>query len=84
VVAAGSEVRASINPSARPIVATRHAMLREACALAPISGIEDRLRLTLAVAFGSRNIAAQVVCGAQASARHWQRLSHASPVIVAA
>jgi len=84
VVAAGSEVRASINPSARPIVATRHAMLRDACALAPISGIEDRLRLTLAVAFGSRNIAAQVVCGAQASARHWQRLSHASPVIVAA
>lgn len=84
VVAAGSEVRASINPSARPIVATRHAMLREARALIPIAGVEDRLRLTVAVAFHSLNIAAQVVCGAQASARLWQRLSHASPVLVAA
>ncbi|EKS29202.1 hypothetical protein [Afipia felis] len=84
VVAAGSEVRSTINPSARPIVKTRHEALRDAAALAPITGVEDRLRLTVAVAFHSLNTAAQVVCGAQATARLWQRLSHASPIIVAA
>ncbi|CEG09858.1 hypothetical protein BN961_03290 [Afipia felis] len=81
VVAAGSEVRASVNPSARPIVTTRHAMLKDASALMPIRGVEDRLRLTVAVAFRSLNIAAQVVCGTQASARLWRPINQTSPLI---
>lgn len=71
VVAAGSEVRSIVNTSVNPILHTRRAELAAAEALAAIPGIQDRLRLRVAVCFPSAAIAAKVVTGAHVSSGKW-------------
>jgi hypothetical protein len=83
VVAAGSDVRAVLNPSVTPIIKVRREELNAAGVLTPIPGLADRLRLEVAVAFPSRAIAAKVLCGAHVDSSKWVPLNHAQPVILA-
>jgi hypothetical protein len=83
VVAAGSEVRETINPSVNPILHARRARLKAANALMAISGVADRMRLAVAVAFPSMAIAAKVVCGAHVNARLWRPVQRPAAVILA-
>jgi hypothetical protein len=79
VVLAGSEIRNAINPSTNPILRERRERLEAANVLMPIAGIEDRVRLRVAVAFPSAAIAAKVVCGAHVNAKTWRPLAPANP-----
>jgi hypothetical protein len=83
VVCVGSEIRVGINQSANPILWTRRRELAEAGALQMIRGVEDRQRLTIAVAFPSAAIAAKVVTGAHVNANSWQKLRQTQAMIVA-
>jgi hypothetical protein len=69
VVSAGSEVRQAINGSAQPLTRSRREDLTAAGVLAPIPGVADRSRLTVAVAFPSTSIAAKVLAGAHSAGR---------------
>ena len=64
VVAAGSEVRGQTNGSVDAITRNRREELFEARVLSAISGVADRRRLVVAVAFPSSSIAAKILCGA--------------------
>lgn len=70
VVSAGSEVRRAINGSAQPLTRSRREDLQKAGVLAPIPGVGDRLRLTVAIAFPSTSVAAKTLAGAH-SAGKW-------------
>lgn len=70
VVSAGSEVRQAINDSAPALTRSRRDELFAAGVLAPISGVGDRRRLTVAISFPSTSIAAKVLAGAH-SAGKW-------------
>jgi hypothetical protein len=70
IVSAGSEVRSTINDSAGPLTKSRREDLERAGVLAPIPGVIDRRRLTVAISFASTSIAAKVVAGAH-SAGKW-------------
>jgi hypothetical protein len=83
VVLAGSEVRSLVNPSANPIVKTRRAELKDAQALMTIPGIEDRLRLQVAVCFPSPAIAAKVLTGAHVNSSKWVAPRHPEPILIA-
>lgn len=83
VVMAGSEVRALVNASVNPILHTRRAELAAAGALAPISGIHDRLRLCVAVWFPSAAVAAKVVTGAHVASCTWISPRYPQPMLVA-
>ncbi|WMT76284.1 hypothetical protein [Bradyrhizobium sp. Ash2021] len=69
VVSAGSEVRQAINGSVQPLTRSRREDLTAAGVLAPIPGVADRRRLTVAVAFPSLSIAAKVLAGAHSAGR---------------
>jgi hypothetical protein len=84
VVAAGSELRKNANPSITENTLTRRNRLVDTSTVAAIPGVDDRLRLKLAVAFPSRAIAAKVLCGAHVGSDKWRPLRAAAPVIVAA
>ncbi|WP_445219752.1 hypothetical protein ACKWRH_06235 [Bradyrhizobium sp. Pa8] len=83
VVAAGSEVRSVVNASVNPILRTRRAELAAADALADIPGIQDRLRLRVAVLFPSAAIAAKVVTGAHVSSGKWINPRYPEPILIA-
>jgi hypothetical protein len=83
VVAAGSEVRSQTNDSVNAITRTRREELRKAGVLAAITGVVDRRRLVVAVAFPSESIAAKVVCGAHTAGR-WIPRSPSKAVWLAA
>jgi hypothetical protein len=83
IVAAGSEVRSVTNPSCDPKTALRREELQNAGVLASIPGIDDRKRLTTAVAFPSISVAAKVVCGAHTAGR-WLELAPSRAVVLAA
>ncbi|MGY2931868.1 hypothetical protein ACVWZ6_001470 [Bradyrhizobium sp. GM6.1] len=70
VVSAGSEVRQAINDSAPALTRSRRDELFAAGVLAPIAGVGDRRRLTVAISFPSTSIAAKVLAGAH-SAGKW-------------
>jgi hypothetical protein len=70
VVSAGSEVRQAINDSAPALTRARRDELFAAGVLAPIAGVGDRRRLTVAISFPSTSIAAKVLAGAH-SAGKW-------------
>lgn len=70
VVGAGSEVRLAINDSAPALTRSRRDELFAAGVLAPIAGVGDRRRLTVAISFPSTSIAAKVLGGAH-SAGKW-------------
>jgi hypothetical protein len=82
VVMAGSEVRSVVNASANPIVTTRRKELADAEVLAPIPGLQDRLRLRVSVWFPSAAIAAKVVTGAHVNSRVWGRPSYPQPLLI--
>jgi hypothetical protein len=84
VVAAGSEVRTAVNISVNPILRERRERLQAANAFMPISGVDDRVRLRVAVAFPSMAIAAKVVCGAHVGTAKWRPLQRTASVILAA
>jgi hypothetical protein len=77
VVAAGSEFRLTTNPSTVAINRTRREVVIAAGVLAPISGVNDRRRLTVDIAFSSMAIAAKIVCGAHVDSSKWQPLDMA-------
>lgn len=83
VVTAGSEVRSLVNQSVNPILHTRRAELAAAEALAPITGIQDRLRLRVAVCFPSAAIAAKVVTGAHVNSGKWVNRRYPKPILIA-
>ncbi len=83
IVAAGSEVRTLTNPSCDPKTAIRREELSQAGVLAAIPGVEDRRRLTMAVAFPSISVAAKCVCGAHTAGR-WLELAPSRAVVLAA
>jgi hypothetical protein len=83
VVAAGSEVRNVVNASVNPILHTRRAELAAADALAAIPGMQDRLRLRVAVMFPSAAIAAKVVTGAHVSGGKWVNPRYPQPILIA-
>ncbi|WLB54832.1 hypothetical protein [Bradyrhizobium japonicum] len=70
VVSAGSEVRLATNGSAPALTRSRRDELFAAGVLAPIAGVGDRRRLTVAISFASTSIAAKVLGGAH-SAGKW-------------
>lgn len=70
VVSAGSEVRQTTNDSATALTRSRRDELFAAGVLAPISGVGDRRRLTVAISFPSTSIAAKILAGAH-SAGKW-------------
>ncbi|MDA9422919.1 hypothetical protein [Bradyrhizobium sp. CCBAU 53380] len=69
VVSAGSEVRLAINHSAPALTRSRRDELFAAGVLAPIPGVVDRRRLTVAISFPSVSIAAKVLAGAHSAGR---------------
>lgn len=69
VVIAGSEVRLATNGSVDPLTRTRRAELFAASVLAPVPGVDDRRRLTVAIAFPSTSIAAKTLAGAHSAGR---------------
>ena len=81
IVAAGSEVRTTTNPSCDPHTRARRDDLFAAGVLAAIPGIEDRRRLLAAVAFPSVSIAAKTVCGAHSAGR-WLPLDRPAVVVL--
>jgi predicted GIY-YIG superfamily endonuclease len=83
VVMAGSEVRGVVNPSANPIVTTRRGELASAQALVAIPGLQDRLRLQVAVRFPSAAIAAKVVTGAHVNSSKWVPPRYPEPMLIA-
>jgi predicted GIY-YIG superfamily endonuclease len=84
VVMAGSEVRSVVNPSANPILRARRAELAAAQALVVIPGLQDRLRLRVAVWFPSAAIAAKVVTGAHVDSSKWVQPRYPQPILIAA
>jgi hypothetical protein len=84
VVTAGSEVRGVVNPSVNPILHNRRAELAAAEALTAIPGIQDRLRLRVAVCFPSAAIAAKVLTGAHVSSGKWVNPTYPQPILIAA
>lgn len=83
VVLAGSEVRTLVNPSANPILTTRRAALIAAGALMAIPGVDDRLRLAVAVSFASASIAAKVVTGAHVNSSKWTAPRRPEAILIA-
>jgi predicted GIY-YIG superfamily endonuclease len=83
VVTAGSEVRSLVNASVNPILHTRRAELVAAQALTMIPGIQDRLRLRVAVRFPSAAIAAKVLTGAHVSGGKWVNAGYPEPILIA-
>lgn len=83
VVAAGSEMRRIANPSANAHTLERRQGLIESGAATMIDGMDDRLRLQVAVAFPSRAIAAKVLCGAHVGSEKWRPLSADCPYVIA-
>jgi hypothetical protein len=81
VVSAGSEVRRAINDSAGPLTKSRREDLQTAGVLAPIPGVADRRRLTVAIAFPSTSIAAKVIAGAHSAGR-WVPRDPSTPVLL--
>ncbi|MDO9413800.1 MAG: hypothetical protein Q7T81_14630 [Pseudolabrys sp.] len=84
VVAAGSEMRTTPNPSANEHTLARRRRLISTEAMLPVEGTEDRQRLQMAVAFPSRAIAAKVLSGAHLGSDKWRPLRAAAPFIIAA
>jgi hypothetical protein len=84
VVAAGSEMRRTPNPSANAPTLARRQHLIDTGAAVPIPGAADRYRLQVAVAFPSLAIAAKVLCGAHVASDKWRPLRAARPFIIAA
>lgn len=74
VIAAGSDVRATVNASANQIFRERHKLLKDSGALQVIPGVSDRLRLTQTIAVGSPAIGAKIVCGAHVNSGLWRPL----------
>ncbi len=81
IVTAGSEVRASTNPSCDPHTRARRDDLLAAGVLASIPGVDDRRRLIAAVSFPSASIAAKAVCGAHTAGR-WLELDRSAIVVL--
>jgi hypothetical protein len=69
VVSAGSEVRSTTNDSVNALTRARRDELFAAGVLSPITGVGDRRRLAVAVAFASTSIAAKVLAGAHTAGR---------------
>lgn len=84
VVAAGSEMRTTPNPSANEHTLARRRRLIATEAVLPVEGTEDRQRLQMAVAFPSRAIAAKVLSGAHLGSDKWRPLQASKPFIIAA
>jgi hypothetical protein len=82
VVAAGSEMRMVVNPSANEHTVTRRKRLIETGTATEVDGLADRFRLQVAVAFPSRAIAAKVLCGAHVGSEKWRPLC-ARPYVIA-
>jgi len=80
VVAAGSDIRTTTNDSVGSVTRRRREELFQAGVLAEISGVPDRRRLMVEVAFATESIAAKVVCGAH-SVPSWALLA-ARPVVL--
>ncbi|MBP0113302.1 MULTISPECIES: hypothetical protein [Bradyrhizobium] len=74
VVAAGSDIRITTNPSASAVNRARRAALFDAGVLSPIPGASDRMRLTVDVALPSMAIAAAVACGAHVDSSKWRAI----------
>jgi len=83
VVAAGSEMRRVTNPSVTPQTVARRNRLIETGTAVPVDGLDDRLRLQVAVAFPSRAIAAKVLCGAHVGSEKWRPLRAECPIFMA-
>jgi len=74
LVAAGSDIRITTNPSASAVNRARRAALFDAGVLSPIPGASDRMRLTVDVALPSMAIAAAVACGAHVDSSKWRAI----------
>jgi hypothetical protein len=74
VVAAGSEMRRVATASANAHTISRRQRLIEIGTATEIEGMDDRLRLQVAVAFPSKAIAAKVLCGAHVASDKWRPL----------
>jgi hypothetical protein len=83
VVAAGSEMRMVVNPSANEHTVTRRKRLIETDTATEVDGLGDRFRLQVAVAFPSRAIAAKVLCGAHVGSEKWRPLCAPRPYVIA-
>jgi hypothetical protein len=83
VVAAGSEMRRITNPSVTPQTVARRQRLIATGTAMPVDGLDDRLRLQVAVAFPSRAIAAKVLCGAHVGSEKWRPLRAECPIFMA-
>jgi hypothetical protein len=81
IVVQGSEFRATVNDSTQQLTSERHNLLKEKRLLAPIPGVDERLRLITAVEFPTMATAAKVVCGAHVGASKWVPLP-GRPVVV--
>jgi hypothetical protein len=83
IVSPGSEIRQATNDSVEPLIRSRRAELFAAGVLAPIPGLRDRRRLTVAISFRSTSIAAKVLAGAHSAGRWVPRDPSQSPVLLA-
>jgi hypothetical protein len=83
VVAAGSEMRRFTNPSANAHTVARRQRLIDTGTAITVDGLEDRLRLQVAVAFPSRAIAAKVLTGAHVGSEKWRALQAECPCVIA-
>jgi hypothetical protein len=79
IVAAGSEVRWQTNDSVDALTRTRRDELFRAEVLSSITGVSDRRRLIVALAFPSTSIAAKILCGAHTPGK-WVPLDNSKAV----
>ncbi|UPK30889.1 hypothetical protein [Bradyrhizobium sp. 195] len=71
-----------MNQSVNPILHTRRAEFAAADALTAIPGIQDRLRLRVAVCFPTPAIAAKVVTGAHVASGKWVNRRYPEPILI--
>jgi hypothetical protein len=83
VVMAGSEIRASVNPSTWEWVEKDRDELRAAGVLSAIANLQDRERLCVAVQFDSPSSAGKVVTGSRDGGK-WIPLRRPQQVVIAA
>jgi len=84
IVLPGSEFRlvGKSNPGVENIVRRRQALLQERRLLAPIPGVKDRRRLTVAVGFWTASIAARVIAGSHVHSAAWRPVDRDGGLVI--
>jgi len=83
IVAAGSEMRGEVNPSANQHTRDRRERLVNSGAAKAVDETHERYRLDVAVAFPSRAIAAKCLAGAHVGSEKWRPLRAERPCVIA-